>query len=359
VSILVVPFVLAGVACFGLSAQLASLLWVFAGNSAVGLLALLEWGAFLQQSLTSLTPLPLYQQALALLGAVILVLPRGFRVRRFGVLLLIPLFVPPAPGEAEEEIQIDVLDAGQGTAVLVRAGGQTLLYDSGPGDGAGINLVDSVITPALARTGAALPNRTVISHGDKDHAGGLGGLIARYPGSLFRGNLSPAEAEMARCEQAQAWRWGSAAFTVLHPTAALPYLGNDSSCVISVRFSAGGVLLTGDISISVEERLLNDGMGRHDILLVPHHGSMTSSGRRFVNQVKPRVAIVTARLGNHFGFPRPEIEQRYRESGAAFWSTGDCGALHLVLRANGDIEAESARNVRKRIWRWPAGTNCP
>jgi competence protein ComEC len=359
VSVLVVPFVLSGVACLGLSVQLASLLWAAAGQSAVCLLALLEWGAFFQQSLTSLAPLPLLQLALALVGAFIITLPRGLRFRRFGIFMLLPLFVPPGPGAAEEDMHIDVLDAGQGTAVLVRAAGQTLLYDSGPGDGAGINLVDSVITPALSRSGAALPTRTVISHGDKDHAGGLGGLIERYPGSLFRGNLPPSDAELDRCEQAQEWRWGTAAFKVLHPTAALPYLGNDSSCVISIRSSASGVLLAGDVSSAVEERLIDYGVGRHDVLLVPHHGSLTSSGRRFIKEVGPSVAVVTARLGNRFGFPRPEIAQRYHENGAAFWSSGECGALQLVLRANGEIEAESARKRRKRIWRWPAGTNCP
>jgi competence protein ComEC len=93
--------------------------------------------------------------------------------------------------------------------------------------------------------------------------------------------------------------------------------------------------------------------------LVPHHGSLTSSGEDFIAAVRPEVAIATAGLGNRFGFPREEIIQRYTDAGTRFWSTGDCGALRVRIAADGLIHASSARRQRNRIWRWPAAAQCP
>jgi competence protein ComEC len=71
------------------------------------------------------------------------------------------------------------------------------------------------------------------------------------------------------------------------------------------------------------------------------------------------MAVATTRLGNRFGFPKPEVVARYRESGAEFWSTGACGALRFHFQADGAVAVESARRENRRIWRWPAAADCP
>jgi competence protein ComEC len=155
------------------------------------------------------------------------------------------------------------------------------------------------------------------------------------------------------------WHWHGIDLKTLHPSPGLPYLGNDSSCVISVGSGNNRLLLSGDISEVIENRLMLDPLPRHRVLLVPHHGSKTSSGSTFIETLRPEAAVATAGLGNRFGFPRPEIRRRYEIRGTQFWSTGECGALRLVLRPGESLRATSARRVRDRIWRWPATDNCP
>lgn len=373
VSLLVVPLVLAGVAAFGLTAAvsavsvsaldagagLAALCWSAAGAVAAMLLAFLERLAVLQGDLTALGAPGPARTLLALAGAFLLLLPRGLQGRWSAAFLLLPLFLPanrePPPGA----IEIDVLDVGQGTAVLLSTAGHRLLYDSGPGDGGEGNLVASVIVPALNRAGGGAPDRILVSHGDMDHAGGLQSLVRLYATAHFNASLPAPAPGVAACTTSLNWQWAGVRFEVLHPTPALPYLGNDSSCVLAIRGPGGRVLLAGDVSTAVEPRLLGASGGQYDMVLVPHHGSTTSSSPAFVSALGSRAAVVTAGLGNRFGFPKPEIRRRWEASGARFWSTGECGGLRLTLHADGRLEALSARREREAAWRWPAGVACP
>jgi competence protein ComEC len=366
VSLLVVPLVLAGVAVFALNSLLdswlgglAALCWSGAGAISLLLLAFLEWMADLQGGLTALRAPGLLQALLVLAGALVLLLPRGLHGRWSGAFLLLPLFLPTGRAPPPGTVELEVLDVGQGTAVLLRTAEHTLLYDSGPGDGGDANLVGSVIVPALGRAGGRAPHRILISHGDLDHAGGLRTLARLYPEADYRVNLQHPPAGTSPCQAGLSWLWDQVGFTVLHPSPALPYLGNDSSCVLAVAGRGGRVLLAGDISDTVERRLLADRPSAFDVVLVPHHGSRTSSSPEFVGSVHARAAIATASLGNRFGFPKAEIRQRYEATGTRFWSTGECGAVRISLHADGRLEADSARRRRHALWRWPAGVACP
>jgi len=187
----------------------------------------------------------------------------------------------------------------------------------------------------------------------------LASLRARYPRTAVRGNLARHVDGVARCHVPMAWRWGETRFAVLHPSDALPYRGNDSSCVLQVEHRGGRLLLAGDISATVEARLLFEGLGRYRVLLVPHHGSLTSSSPAFIRAVDPGLAVVTAGLGNRFGFPKAAVRQRYESTGVPFWSTGECGALRIIMNGDGRLTATSARLLRPAIWRWPAAPGCP
>jgi competence protein ComEC len=359
VSFGVVPFVLAGVVAFSVSGQVATWLWGIAGAVSGSLLTFLEFMAAIQGELTRLGAPTVGCAVLGVLGAFLLLLPRGIPGRWLGLFLMAPLFLPSDQQADKEDLVLDVLDVGQGTAALLRTAGHTLLYDAGPGDGGGRDLVRSVIAPALGRVSNDGPDRVIISHGDLDHAGGLGSLQARYPRTTFHGNLPRRVNGVASCHVPLAWRWGNTRFTVLHPSGALPYRGNDSSCVLDVNHRRGRLLLSGDITATVETRLLFEGLGPYRVLLVPHHGSLTSSSQAFIRTVDPQIAVTTAGLGNRFGFPKAAVRQRYQDAGIPFWSTGECGALRIVLYGDGGLTATSARLLRPAIWRWPAAPTCP
>lgn len=359
VSFAVVPFVLGGVAVAGFSEPLAGALWSVAGAGTAVLLSVLDWMAALQGPMTALPEPGWVKALLAALGAFLLLLPRGLPGRWCALFLWLPVLLPSARENTADHLSVEFLDAGQGTAVLIRAAGRAVLYDTGGGDGAGLDQVETVIAPALRAAWPHGPNRILISHADLDHAGGLWSLRQRYPKALFMGNLRHNEAGLHPCHASLTWSWGSSQWDLLHPSASLPYVGNDSSCVLRVRQGGRTILLPGDISTAVENRLLAADLGTSDILLVPHHGSKTSSGTGFVRAVRPQIAVATAGPGNRFGFPRPEVVSRYRQVQSDFWSTGACGAIHIELTAAGDFVASSARRALPAIWRWPAAPGCP
>jgi competence protein ComEC len=359
VSLLVVPAVLLGLAASPVSDLVSGVLWNLAGDASAVLFKFLGVISSVQGELPLLVPPSGLQVLLALLGGFMLLLPRGVPQRWLGIFLLLPLFAPGGSRTLPGMLELEFLDAGQGTSVVLNSGNRTLLYDSGPGDGNGLDLVRSVIGPALAARGSGTLEQVVISHADLDHAGGLASLLTDHGSASFYGNFPVPRMDVTPCHKPLKWAWPGVRFEVLHPAPGLPYLGNDSSCVISAQAGVHRVLLGGDISRSAENRLLLENVSQHSVLLVPHHGSKSSSSNAFIRQVDPDLAIATAGLGNRFGFPREEIRQRFKFRGSQFLSTGDCGAIRLSLQADGGIKASSARRQRNRIWRWPAARNCP
>jgi competence protein ComEC len=139
----------------------------------------------------------------------------------------------------------------------------------------------------------------------------------------------------------------------------LPYLGNDSSCVLGVSGYGVSLLLPGDISQVVEHRLIRDPQFRAaDMLAVPHHGSASSSSDEFVQAVKPRLALISSGYLNQFGLPKAGIIDRYRRIGARVMSTAECGAIRATLTTDGQMETVSARRLRTAIWRQQAADSC-
>ena len=363
VSFITVPLILLGLLLVPLSTTLALLAFYLAGASSEYLLLALEWLAALPASAVALAQPSVWAVAVASLGGLLLLLPRGLPHRWLGLLLLAPLLAP-FPRPSVGSLRLDVLDVGQGTAVLVGSSEHLLVYDSGPGDGQEFNLVDQVMVPAILQSGYRSPDRIIISHGDMDHAGGLNRLMQLFPHALVHANVSVANlsvtgGELAKCRQGLEWAWDGISFQVLHPSPYLPYIRNDSSCVVSIGFGKSSILLPGDISSAIEDRLVRQGIGRHQVLLVPHHGSKSSSSAGFLEHVQPLVAVATTGLGNRFGFPRPETRQRYLEHGIPLWSTDACGAIRVELAADGSLRSYSARKVQPAPWRWPAADFCP
>ncbi|MEJ2535351.1 MAG: MBL fold metallo-hydrolase, partial [Gammaproteobacteria bacterium] len=291
-------------------------------------------------------------------GALLLLLPRGSQARWSGLLLLAPLFLPRTPPLVEGGLRLQMLDVGQGLAVLVETRRHLLLYDTGPGLPGEWDLVSSVIEPALRRAGRH-PDRVIVSHGDLDHAGGSERLRSLFPEALFLGNVPPGRPMLTRCDDRRYWRWDGVRFDVLHPSPWLPYLGNDSSCVVTVTAAGGSVLLPGDVSERVERRLATGPRSAYAAVVSPHHGSRTSTGAAFLSWARPAQVLVPAGVDNRFGFPHADVLERLNALQVPARSTADCGALTLDLAPDGKTTTRSARRQRPGWWRWPAGTECP
>jgi len=330
----------------------------------------LEWLARLPQPVFHAAAPDAWALLLALLGAALLLLPRGVPARWLGGLLFLPLFFPRLPAPAPGELWLTTLDVGQGEAVLLRTARHSLLFDSGPRFASGEDAGARVIAPYLWGLGLNRLDGLVISHDDIDHSGGTLALLASHrPGWLLtslagvpRASLGEngqailaARPDAIACRAGQRWEWDGVRFQVLHPPAhhyAQPnYPDNARSCVIRVEAGPAGVLLTGDIERLSEMNLRERGQPlAAEVLVVPHHGSASSSTAEFLAAVHPRHIVIPVGHRNRYGHPHPEVLARYRALGAPIWRTDRDGAVTLRL-GRGGVAVERAREVERRYWR--------
>jgi competence protein ComEC len=355
VSFTVVPAILLGMLTLPLGDPVAPFLLLIAAESLRYLDAVLRlielWGAGTWMTVSKPAAVPVM---LASLGALLLMTPGKMYLRHLGAILLIPVLLPHQ--RQREQLEIEMLDVGQGLAIVVRTTDRQLLYDTGPGDARSWSLASSAIIPAL---GARAPDLLLVSHGDLDHAGGMFDLRRQYPESEVLASLRASPEGVSPCDSSRSWSWDGVRFDVLHPSSGLPYLGNDSSCVLSIEYGDVNLLLTGDISSSIEKRLVLYGTNEHDVLFAPHHGSKSSSSREFIEAISPEVAMVSTGFQNSFNFPNPTVQARYRAQKIPLLNTAVCGAIQLTVSKQGEILISSARRVNSAVWRWPADTECP
>lgn len=356
VSLVVVPLALLGVVMPGS--------WPAVAAHAVmsACMVVLEW--------LSVLPAAVWQQhaplawtiPLAVAGALWMLLPRGFPARWVGALLLLPMFLvkPGTPGMGE--FRATVLDVGQGLAVVVRTHGHALLFDAGPAFGGELNAGDRIVVPYLRAEGIAHLDGMIVSHDDLDHSGGAMSVLAAVPVDWVSSSLSPAHALHAagvpsqRCSDGQAWNWDGVRFEILHPGPEsynfAQLKDNERSCVLLVSSAHGRLLLPGDIERDSEQALVQ----RHaanlaaGILVVPHHGSRTSSTPRFIAAVAPQLAVVTAGYRNRFGHPHPVVVATLRRQGARILRTDQGGAIIMDVGAAG-IQVREWRREQGRYWR--------
>ena len=312
------------------------------------LMVVLEWLA--QWPVWQQAAPPLWAVLLALLGVFCLLLPRGFPARWLGLYLLAPaVFMSPARPVAGEA-WVDVLDVGQGLAVLVRTAGHTLLYDSGPQYSADSNAGQRVVVPYLRALGVSRLDTLVISHRDKDHAGGVNAVRDYLP--VGRSLSSIEEPDYEPCTAGQGWSWDGVGFSLLHPEAAAysarSKKSNAMSCVLRVEASGSSMLLTADIEAADETALRRRALSalRSSVLLVPHHGGRGSSTPEFIAAVGARDVVFSAGYRNAFGHPRPEVIARY--SSSRQWRTDRDGAIRVMLGQTAGVSAW--RQEHPRYW---------
>jgi competence protein ComEC len=322
----------------------------------------LEWLAALPGASMEGPGAPVALTALAVGGVALLLAPRGMPLRAAGACFLLPLACFRPAGPAHGEAWVDVLDVGQGLAVVVRTATHALAYDAGPAWNADSDSGSRIVVPFLRGEGVGRLDGLVITHADDDHAGGAASLarsrrpswiLSTLPDDDERHALAPASLP---CVAGTRWGWDGVAFEVLHPApAALAdrRRENDRSCVLRVQAVAGAALLAADIGRLAEGELL----ARHreklraDALLVPHHGSRSSSTPAFVDAVSPKAALISAGWRNRFRQPSPVVEARYRALGAEIRRTDHEGALRVVLPGETGGEATVLPLVaRQRYW---------
>ena len=320
------------------------------------LLEFLEWCASLPGALWQQHMPPLWTVLAALAGAAWLLAPRGIPWRASGLALMAPAFCIALPGPAAGEVWITTFDVGQGLAVLVRTANRALLYDAGPAFGQESDSGSRVVVPALRGDGVARLDLVMLSHEDNDHIGGALSVMESFEVDALASSLAAkhplnAVAPYARrCTADDRWEWDGVRFELLHPAAATPPgRRNNLSCVLRIAAGSQSVMLTGDIERVAEAEMLGEGRAmQSQVLLVPHHGSRSSSTAQFIAAVAPRWAIVPVGYRSRFGHPNAEVLERYRAAGVQLLRTDLQGAIAVKMGA--EITLETERHRRGRYW---------
>ena len=259
-----------------------------------------------------------------------------------------------------DQLEVVVLDVGQGDAILVRApGGHAALIDAGPAyvpasGGEPFDAGEEIVVPYLRRAGVRRLDLLVLTHPDVDHVGGAAAVLRAVPvGQVLAGTTTAEEAHHRAALKAAAERGvpvrvvregevlrlgPEVTVQVLGPPAA-PITGSRSddnaNCVaLRVVYRQVAFLLACDLEAVAEERLADRGHAiRADVLKVSHHGSRYSTTERFLETVRPRYAVISAGSGNPFGHPHADVIDRLRRAGAEVWRTDRHGTV--TVRTDG------------------------
>ncbi len=299
---------------------------------------------------------------LALVGTLWLLLPRGFPLRWLGLVLWLPLLFPPVDIIAPGHFRAEIIDVGQGTAILIRTAKHTLLYDTGPTYGDS-DAGERIVVPYLRATGVTALSGMIVTHDDNDHTGGMLSVLRDIDtpwllhGLPLTSALLQGAPQPRHCVHGQHWRWDNIDFEILNP-APTAYLeskrkDNNYSCVLKVSATKLSLLLTGDGEKLVEQELLQTAPNQlpASVLVAGHHGSMTSSTPAFVTQVHPSNVIFTMGYRNRFGHPKPQVVARYRDIGAAIYRSDRDGLIRMDF---GDerIRTSQYRQPHRHYWQY-------
>ncbi len=321
---------------------------------------ILEIDQFIQSNLFNslIININLFTVMLSVFSILIIFAPHGFSLRWLGLIGLLPLFInlPPANIMNYGEFKFTVLDVGQNLATVIETQNHQLMYDT-----ANNWQAKTIIVPYLKIHKIKHLDLIIASHGDADHIGGVNNiaenmkikqiLTGETEISKIRHYLSvpiQQSVNVAKCRSGQKWRWDGVFFEILHPSSDY-YKNNDKSCILKITGIKNNVLLTGDISELVEFNLLQKKVDlQADILIVPHHGSKTSSSFQFIRAVNPKIAIFSTGYLNHYNHPHPQILQRYQH--AQTFNTPYTGAIHFSPHSGNFLQPILARETMQRIW---------
>lgn len=360
VSLVIVPLSLIALVIMPISSVISNAIfsisalaidWLFRGFELIGELKVTE---------ITFAQIPSLYLAVAFVGFLYLLLPKGFPARWLGFVALLPALLFSADKPQQGEFTFTLLDAGQGMASVVQTANHTLVYDTGTRYSESYDIGKLVVVPFLRAKGITVLDSLVISHDDIDHRGGAGVILDNLLVKEIissEGDILHKQSDNSRvitaCVKANHWTWDGVTFRVLSPPSNYMENDNNRSCVIRVSNRHHSLLLTGDIQRKTEKFLLKQARSeiKSEVITVPHHGSKTSSTLEFIQAVSPALALVPAGYRNRFGHPKEQVLVRYKENDSQVLNTVDSGAITLKFPVDeSSYTVEEYRKNNKGFW---------
>ncbi len=279
---------------------------------------------------------------------------KGIRLLILFLALIVLLFfnywitTPRAISEltgSSDTLEITFLDIGQGDCTYFEfPDGKNMIVDGGPGE-AGKYIVE----PFLMKRGVNTINCMLLTHPDADHLSGLCDVVKTFNVDLCLANGDMHTTDLYidflkyikehKIDFRILRRWDridmfeNIEMYVIHPDEENFdfYSGNSKSVVFKLIYKDFSILMCGDIENEAEYNIINTGFDlKSDVLKVPHHGSSSSTTTKFLNAVKPKVAIIEVGRHNRFGHPREEVLKRLEKIGATIYRTDLNGTIKLI-----------------------------
>ncbi len=325
----------------------------------------LAWLAELPNAVWQSHAPPLWAAWLALMGMMWMLAPRGAPLRVAGLVFTLPMFfvLPPTPKEGE--LWVHLLDVGQGLATVVRTAHHSLVYDTGPKWNPDADSGSRIVVPFLRGEGIRVLDALIVTHADDDHSGGAKSIIdARKPKWVMSSMKADSAAlagaaELMKCEDGDAWRWDGVDFDIIHPASdAYDKEGvktNNLGCTLKITAPGGTILMTADIEKLSELQLLsrfeydNDVL-KADVMVVPHHGSRTSSTDAFIDAVAQKLALVPVGYRSRFRHPNEAVMARYAERNIPILRTDFLGAITVKFVKGVAPSVIGFRDQQPRYW---------
>lgn len=303
-------------------------------------------------SAASVTVGPYPPFVLLLMGFVFALLPNTRRSRLGGILFALGIllfscfyFVCNYRDVARPSWKLTAIDIGQGDAILITTpSGRNILIDSGPNDRKDSG--KDIIVPFLRHSGILTLDALVVTHADADHFGGALGIVGSFPVKELW------VSECARLEPKPAWiktmavalergiplrdigrgfTWSDNSMEIraLHPVSAGTCAEtNEESITFRVKGLGHSAVLTGDLTVAGERKILKSGMFlKSDVLKLGHHGSKTSSSGNFLTAVGPKLALVSSGRKNRFHHPHKQVVERLDSLGIPYLNTATRGTI--------------------------------
>ncbi len=287
--------------------------------------------------------------------------------------LILPLLLILYAGLVIPERQLaqplfTVWDAGQGAASTLQMPDGFVLEVDVPGYEESRFGGGAMVAAGLRALGQTHVDVLALTHAQSDHMGGAMLLLHQINsiGELWLADVAENRSdrrlvriidlvqqkggEVRWLRQGDAASFGEAGLRVLWPPkGAEDNNPNHTSLVLSLRVNGRTLLLPGDIDAEAERAITRAGIGHHDLMLMPHHGSRTSSSIDLLQAVRPGYVIAQTGRNNRFGFPKPDIVARYEAVGASVLNSAD-GAVQLV------IPPAPGESLQIQLWQAPAAS---
>jgi len=285
----------------------------------------------------SLTPLALLGLSCAI---IILFLPRGVLPKSWGLICCLPLVIA---NKSSQQIQLNIIDVGQGQAIFLQHPEQTWLIDTGGSyDEKAFSIGQNVVIPYLRQKGIKQLDHVVLSHLDQDHSGAFPSIAQAFPIKQVISNelwTQQVKEPFTYCHQGQKWQYPQLDIEVLWPKEKDLNLvssnQNQYSCVVYIHLKQingyQNYLIMGDAGWEAEYQLIKEYPDlKVDVLVLGHHGSKHSSAYDFLATLNPKLVIASAGFNNRYGHPSKEVLARIQELNIPFKSTVEQGTLSFV-----------------------------